>query len=79
MRAHGLAHALRYRMRSNGPHEVWLNREQDGSKVPYTIGGQPIHFGMTLISILRMGVTKQWREKLYGALSPPLIIHDEYA
>jgi hypothetical protein len=66
-------HSRTYRMRSNGPHDVFLVRELDDSKVPYTVDGVPIHYGLTLISILRLGVTTEWRDKLYGSfLAMPL-------
>lgn len=43
-------HKRTYRMYTNGPQDVYLEREEDNSKVPYTINGNPIHFGLTLIS-----------------------------
>eukprot|EP01052_Picozoa_sp_SAG31_P032992 SAG31_NODE_3675_length_3998_cov_2.494229_3_plen_204_part_00 len=60
-------HQRTYKMHSEGPHKVWLTREEDDSKIPYTIDGQPIHYGMTLISILRLGVTDEIRDELYAS------------
>ena len=66
-------HQRTYRMRSNGPKDVYLTREEDEGHIPYTINGQPIHFGLTLISILRLGVTTETRDQLYGSfLKMPL-------
>jgi hypothetical protein len=47
-------HQRTYRMHSTGPHNVWMNREEDDSRIPYTVNGSPLHFGLTLISILRL-------------------------
>eukprot|EP01043_Picozoa_sp_COSAG02_P034109 COSAG02_NODE_2367_length_9051_cov_10.810433_4_plen_754_part_00 len=30
-------HQRTYRMHSTGPHNVWMNREEDDSKIPYTV------------------------------------------
>lgn len=30
-------HKRTYRMHSTGPHNVWMNREEDDSKIPYTV------------------------------------------
>ena len=60
-------HQRTYKMHSEGPHKVWLTREEDESKIPYTVDGQPIHYGMTLISILRLGVTDEIRDELYAS------------
>ena len=41
-------HARTYRMHSTGPHNVWMEREADDSKIPYTVNGgkqsaRPLH------------------------------------
>jgi len=66
-------HQRTYRMHSTGPHNVWMNREEDDSRIPYTVNGSPLHFGLTLISILRLGITDATRDKLYQSfLDMPL-------